>query len=290
MPQNVLSSSSTSANRSFPTMLALLFATLPLLTAAWAVGCSTTKGAAGQASRTAANVALPAKEEEKLGQKFSKQIEKEETIHTNDEVQAYLQTLGETAVDAAGGEVPEGIEFEFQVIDAPDTVNAFAGPGGQIYFYSGLLKKADSAAEVMAVMSHEVAHVTNRHIAQRLVAMHGVNALSSAAFGEKPSLVEQLATSAATQGFLLKYSRDHERQADASGFSYMAQTSLNPRGFISFFRRLKSSGGSPPTFLSSHPSPSERIETLQGMIEERSNLPEEMGEERHEKLVNRLGS
>lgn len=272
-------------------LLALsVFVAGPLLALATTTGCSTTKGAAGDASRAAADVALPAREEEKLGKKFSSQVEKEQSLHPDKEVQQYIRNLGQKAVKAAGKEAPKPIDFEFHVIDAPNTINAFAGPGGQIYFYSGLLKEAETAAEVMSVMCHEVAHVTNRHIAQRLVVAHGADALASAALGDKPGLVERLATQAVTQGFLLKYSRDHERQADASGFSYIVRTSYDPRGFIDFFQRLQGRGSSPPAFLSSHPSPKERIETLKAKIESRGNLPTDKGKKRHQAIVDRLDS
>jgi len=271
------------------TVLTLFLVAAPAA-AGLGAGCSTTKGAAGDASRAAADVALPPPKEEKLGERFSQQIESEEKLHRDEKVQQYIRSLGQSAVRAAGDEVPKGIEFDFHVIDAPDTVNAFAGPGGQVYFYSGLLAEADNTAEVMGVMCHEVAHVTERHIAQRLVAQYGVQALAAAALGDDPGLVGQLAASIGAQGFLLKYSRDAERQADRSGFSYMTRTSYDPQGFVSFFERLQSKGGSPPPFLSSHPSPGERIENIRGLMQKRSDLPTETGEERHRAIVQRLGS
>lgn len=250
-------------------------------------GCSTTKGAADTASRAAANALLPAREEEKLGDQFSRDVEKELALHEDKSVTSYISKLGNQVVKAAGDDVPKGIEFEFHVVDDPETINAFAGPGGQIYFYSGLLRKADDTAEVMAVMAHEVAHVTERHVARRLVAAYGLDSLSSAALGENPGLVGKLASTLVAQGFLLKYSRDHERQADSVGFEYMTKTAYNPRGFVSFFEKLQG-GPSPPTFLSSHPNPSERIQTLKQKIAAGKNLPTKNGREEHAKIVKRL--
>lgn len=252
-------------------------------------GCSTTSGVAGQASRALADVALPASQEEKLGERFSQQVREETDIHPNPDVQQYIRELGGLAVRAAIDEVPRGIGFSFAVIDAPDQINAFAGPGGEIYFFSGLLREADDTAEVLSVMCHEVAHVTERHIAQRLVAAHGVNLLASAALGEKPSLVEQIVAGVVAQGFMMKYSRDHETQADSTGFDYMIDTGYDPHGFVSFFQKLQSAGPSPPEFLSSHPNPENRIESIKQKIRDRKSVSDKRGREKHETVLEQLG-
>ena len=251
-------------------------------------GCATTSGAADTATRAAADVLLPPSDEEQLGEQFSADVEKELKLHPDEEVQAYIQRLGETAVKAASDRVPDGIEFEFHVVDDPKTVNAFAGPGGQIYFYSGLLLEAESAAEVMGVMCHEVAHVTERHVAKRLVTAYGVQALTAAALGKEPGLIAELATSIATQGFLLKYSRDQERQADKRGLESMLKTSYDPYGFVTFFQKLEQQGASPPVFLSSHPLPGERVDTLQKRLKELEDLPDKKGKTEHEAILERL--
>jgi predicted Zn-dependent protease len=251
-------------------------------------GCATTSGAADKATRAAADVLLPPSDEEQLGEQFSADVEKELKLHPDEEVQAYIRRLGEMTVQAAGDEVPKGIKFEFHVVDDPKTVNAFAGPGGQIYFYSGLLLEADSAAEVMGVMCHEVAHVTKRHVAKRLVTAYGVQALTSAALGKKPGLIAELATSIATQGFLLKYSRDQERQSDRIGMNYMLKTPYDPYGFVSFFQKLEQQGASPPVFLSSHPLPGERVDTLQKRLEGMKQLPDKTGKTEHQSILERI--
>lgn len=253
------------------------------------VGCSTTKGAAGKANRAAADALIPPKKEEALGKKFSAQTNEELTLLEDPEVEKYVTQLGKAAVKAAGDEVPDGIEFEFHVVDEPETVNAFAGPGGQIYFYTGLLLEADNTAEVMGVMAHEVAHVTERHVAERMVTMYGVQALADAAVGENPGLLTKLGTSVAAKGFLLKYSRDAEREADRSGFHYIARSPYDPAGMQSFFRKLEGKGASPPTFLSSHPNPEDRAAFVKNMIRTyRGDMSKNLGAKEHEAIVQRL--
>ncbi len=253
-----------------------------------AVACQTTEGVTGAATNVAADVVLPPSQEEQLGAQFSNQVEREMDLHDNPQVQAYIATLGNAAVQAAGDDAPDPIEFEFHVVDDSDTVNAFAGPGGQIYFFSGLLLEADNAAEVMGVMAHEVAHVTKRHVAERLATSYGLQALASAALGDNPGLLTQLASSITAQGFMLKYSRDQERQADDVGFTYVTDTSYDPVGMVSFFRKLGGGGGA-PVFLSSHPSPEQRVDYLTDSLEAYGDPADDfLGEEEHAEIVELL--
>jgi predicted Zn-dependent protease len=251
-------------------------------------GCATTQGAGNAAAEGAADVLLPPREEEKLGERFSKNIESELKLHPDEQVQAYLQTMGQQVLKAAGNDAHQAIKFEFHVVDDPDTINAFAGPGGQIYFYSGLLKQADTKAEVMSVMAHEVAHVTERHVAERMVASYGIEALMSAAVGDNPGLLARLATSLAAQGFLLKYSRDQETEADRTGLKYIIGSGYDPNGFISFFQKIKQQGGSPPVFMSSHPLPQQRIDNVQKILNSQSQLPSKSGRDEHQQILNKL--
>jgi predicted Zn-dependent protease len=249
-------------------------------------GCATTK--AGQrASRAAADFVLPPQQEEQLGEQFSQQVEQELKLHPDERVQSYVRQMGREAVEAAGDRAPEGVQFEFHVVDDPQTINAFAGPGGQIYFYSGLLRAADSKAEVMAVMCHEVAHVTERHIAKSMVTSYGMQALSAAALGRNPGLIASLGSTIAQQGFMLKYSRAQERNADDQGLAFMLKTPYNPEGFVSFFEKL-TGGPQPPVFLSSHPPPTDRIERIRSMLDDQESLPREWGREEHRAILDLL--
>ncbi|MFB6373226.1 MAG: M48 family metallopeptidase [Bradymonadaceae bacterium] len=269
-------------------LLAIFF--LLLVPLAPQFGCSTTKGAAGKANRAAADTLIPPAKEEKLGEKFSAQVESELTLLKDQQVQDYVSKLGQAAVKAAGNDAHSAIDFEFHVVDDPNTVNAFAGPGGQIYFYTGLLKKADNTAEVMGVMAHEVAHVTERHIAERLVVMYGVQALANAALGENPALVAKLGTTVAAKGFLLKYSRDHETEADRVGFHYIARTKYNPEGMSTFFQKLSGGKGARmPEILSSHPSPENRVQFLSDLRRTyQGSTGSHLGEKNHQQIVSRL--
>lgn len=233
-------------------------------------------GCGGPANEAAADVLIPIEEENRLGQQMRAELEKELTIHSNAELQSYVKGLGQKAARGAGNQTPKGIKYDFIVVDDDKTVNAFAIPGGSIYVYTGLLKKASSEAEVMGVLGHEVAHVTNRHVAQRLVAIYGVSALAGIALGENPSTLAQIVANVAANGFLLKYSRDAEREADRYGVAFSARAGYDPNGFISFFKKMEGGG---PAFLASHPAPAERVENTRKVIGQLTNPPTYTGAE-----------
>lgn len=234
-------------------------------------GCATSS-----ASIAAANVLVPVSQENSLGLKMQPEIETEAQLSTNAALQSYVQSLGAKVARAAQGDMPSGIKMQFKVVDDPKTVNAFAIPGGTIYVYTGLLKAASSEAEVVGVLGHETAHVTRRHVAQQMVTNYGLQSVLDMGLGKNPGLITSTVANVATQGYLLKYSRDHERDADDYGLKYAAAAGFDPHGFANFFKKLGGSGG--PEFLSTHPEPADRASTAQKRIRAMKNPPTYTGE------------
>lgn len=258
----------------------ILWLSMMMLLSVGSVGCGTVLG------RAAADVLVPVEEENQLGRELVKEIEAEVRLHPDAEVQRYVRELGENIARGVR-EVPQGIRFRFVVVDDPNTINAFAIPGGHIYIYSGLIRAADNEAELAAVISHEIAHVTRRHVAQRLVAAYGAETVAQMALGEQPGIIAQLVALVASQGFMLKYSRDQESEADEYGLQYLVQANYDPGGFVTFFQKLE---GQPrvPTFLSSHPSPTQRITVLKRAIREMDQRPTRTEEARLQEMKQRL--
>jgi predicted Zn-dependent protease len=132
--------------------------------------------------------------------------------------------------------------------------------GGEIYVYSGLLLEADSEAEVMAVMSHEVAHVTERHVAKQMLAAYGTKfapdkaaeKLGDAANGQADEVIDFFVKRIATQGAIAAYGRKQETDADTKGVAYMSEAGYDPNGFIDFFQKLQKQAQGVQLF-SSHP-------------------------------------
>lgn len=239
-----------------------------------------------QSGRVAADALVPVSEETALGRQVAAEVEREMRMHPNAEVQQYVRMLGEQIVSVAD-DVPEGIRFTFQVVDDPRTVNAFALPGGWIYIYSGLLREMETEAELVAVLSHEIAHVTQRHVAQRLVTLYGVDLLSSVALGNEPGVVASIVATIAQQGFLLRYSREQETDADEIGLKYMVRANYSPSGFIDFFQMMVDRP-SPPEFLLTHPLPENRIRNVQSAVQQMSDVPTRDNRERFQEIKRQL--
>lgn len=263
-----------------------MFGMLWLLGMPTLTGCATGPGA--KATAVAADVLLPPREEEMLGRQMRPEVLQQFTTLNNPAVQQYVSQLGQKVVRAAGNQ-PKGIQYSFTVIDGKE-VNAFTTPGGDIYVFTGLLRAASNEAELVGVLAHEVAHVTHRHIARRLVATYGLQTLLDAALGNNAGVLSQLAASLGAQGYLLKYGRDQESESDRSGLHYMTGAGYNPEGFVTFFQKLeRMGGGAMPEFLSSHPSPTNRISAARSIIAQMKNPPRDLGTERYQQMLSQLG-
>lgn len=176
----------------------------------------------------------------------------------------------------AKGKAAELREFawEFNVVDDPKTVNAFCMPGGKVVVYTGILSVTKNEDALAVVMGHEIAHALAKHgnerMSQGLVAQLGLTSLDIA-LSQKPAATRQLLMTAAGAGaqvgVLLPFSRKHESEADEIGLYLMAMAGYNPDEAAPFWARMTSSGGSrPPEFLSTHPDPAKRSQTLKSLV------------------------
>ncbi len=162
--------------------------------------------------------------------------------------------------------------WEIVVFD-DDSANAFALPGGKIGVHTGLLKVATNQDQLATVIGHEVAHVLSRHGAERVsqqmglqVALQTTDAISRSKMdssGQQKTLMSALGLGAQF-GVLLPFSRIHESEADLYGIDLMARAGFNPDQSVNLWQNMaKASGGKrPPRFMSTHPSPDNRIEKL----------------------------
>jgi predicted Zn-dependent protease len=152
-------------------------------------------------------------------------------------------------------------EWSVKIIDNDTMINAFATPGGYLYFYTGLIKFLDNEAQFAGVMAHEMAHSDLRHSTNQITKAYGVQIMLSIIVGQANSqLVDIVADLAGGLG-QLAFSRDHEYQADEYSVKYLYETSYDARGVADFFIKM-SDAPHPPQFLSTHPSPDNRIEKI----------------------------
>ena len=200
-----------------------------------------------------------------LGQQAAAQIRQQYQVVQNQELQDYVRRIGERL--AASPEARNsGFPFSFTLVN-DKSINAFALPGGPTFVHTGLILAADNEAQVAGVLAHEISHVILRH---------GTNQASKANLLQIPALLAGVATGSnllaqltqlGATGFLLKFSRTAESEADALGSRMMNDAGYNPIEMARFFEKLQAEGGSrAPEFLSDHPNPGNRVTAVQAEI------------------------
>ncbi len=171
--------------------------------------------------------------------------------------------------------VLEGFNWEFNTIDN-DEVNAWAMPGGKVMVYTGLLAVTRNETALAIVMGHEIAHIVAKHgserMSQALVQQMGGLALS-VAIAQQPQQTQNLFLVSygigSQVGAMLPWSRQQETEADKYGLIFAAIAGYDPREAIPFWQRMsEAGGGSPPEFLSTHPSDETRMKNLRKFMPE----------------------
>jgi beta-barrel assembly-enhancing protease len=206
-------------------------------------------------------------DEQRLGEAFLREVRANTDTLDDPEVEAYVSSLGFSLVSASDN---PGRAFTFFVI-ANDNVNAFAGPNGVIGVNTGLIMAVESESELAAVLAHEVAHVTQQHIARgiELNDRYSIPAMAGLLAALILSTQNSQAGGAATAAVLgaqvqnqVDFIRANEYEADRVGIGILMRAKYDPRAMAGFFARLQESSRyyrSPPEFLSTHPVTSSRI-------------------------------
>ena len=222
--------------------------------------------------------------ERKLGEEIMRDIRQNIDFLDDAPILEYLNTFGSGLVAAHPGARGEtNAEYYFFAV-RDGQLNAFALPGGFIGVHSALLLAAQSESELASVLSHEVGHVAQRHIA-RMIGQQKQDALiplaamvlaALAASSSNTSGDVALGVMAGGQGLAiqrqLNFTREAEREADRVGFQIMAQGGYDPSGMVAFFQRLQTASRAysdrMPASLRSHPLTMERISDIQARIRE----------------------
>ena len=222
---------------------------------------------------------IPADWEISLGASTFSQYESENVLVDPPAALEHLDALIEPLIAAAPSD-----RYEFHVSIAHDSeVNAFALPGGYIVINSGLILAADDADEVLGVLSHEMAHVTEQHGLRMIIGASGAFVLVQALFGDVSGLLA-IVVNAAPLLISQSYSRGFESEADEKGFELLDRAGIDPRGMVSFFEKNRHTeevmldtikdeetrgiAENVSEYLSSHPSSDKRIANLEELIAE----------------------
>lgn len=163
----------------------------------------------------------------------------------------------------ASGQVKYASTFSWRctILKNDTVINAFCVPGGNMYFYTGLIKLLENEAQFAGVMGHEMAHADRRHSTDQLTMAYGIDLLLSIVLGNDPSAMAQIAADLAAGLSTLAFSRQDEYEADEYAVKYLYPTEEDAASLGDFFALL---GEQPsiPTFLSTHPSPEDRLEKI----------------------------
>lgn len=216
-------------------------------------------------------VVLMSEEQEiAMGKEADPQIIAQYGLYENADLQAFINQKGKEM--AAISHRPN-LDYQFRIVDS-DVLNAFAVPGGYVYFTRGIMAHFNNEAEFTGVLGHEIGHITHRHsVEQQRNQMLGQIGLI-AGIVLAPQLADFAQTASQGLGLLfLKFSRDAEREADDLGVQYSTKIGYDAHRMAEFFNTLKrqtqqAGGEELPNFLSTHPDPGERLTTVNQLATE----------------------
>ncbi|MDH3321817.1 MAG: M48 family metalloprotease [Flavobacteriaceae bacterium] len=194
-------------------------------------------------------------------------------LHPDQEAQDLVDMVGQKLVNnSVARETP--YRYDFHLLRDPETVNAFALPGGQVFITMGLFKRLQTEDQLAGILGHEIGHVVGRHSAERIAkqdltrgVITGVMAGSDVGGAQMAAMVGNFIN--------MKFGREDELESDQLGVKYMIDAGYNPYHFIEVMNILdEASGGQRvPEFQSTHPSGPHRVEEIKAAIEAYGYVP-----------------
>lgn len=193
------------------------------------------------------------KQERKLGEKIFALTKQQLTL---------IEGPGANMVRELGARLTQGSAYQYEFYVANDaSVNAFAMPGGFVVMNTGLLALADNAEQVAGVLAHEIQHVEKRHTLNGMVKSAGLMATISLVFGDLNG-----AAALGSDLIRLKFSRQHEADADAEGLKALVVSGISPTGMRDFFQKMSEKETLDLGWFSSHPVSNDRFASLDAAI------------------------
>jgi len=217
------------------------------------------------------HITLDATQEIRLGIQSAPQMAQQHGgLYPDQKLQEFVTQVGAKLVNAGiARQTP--YKYHFYLLRDPNTINAFALPGGQVFITYGLYKKLENEDQLAGVLGHEIGHVVGRHSAERIAKqsltkgiINGVLVGSDGSGGA--------AQAAAMIGNLInmKYGREDELESDKLGVYFMIDAGYDPQQMLGVMRILKAASGGrrTPEFQSTHPDPENRMEEIKKAIRE----------------------
>ncbi len=221
-----------------------------------------------------AHASFTIEDEKKLGKEFYERLDKSDVLIHDRRIDAYINRLGNELV-AQSEKAP--FDFRFSVIKS-SAINAFATPGGYVYVNRGLITLVETESELASVLAHEIGHINKRHVASIIdksqkIGMATLAAVLAGAFlgggGDLSAAVAGFSLATATT-MNLKYSREHEEEADRMGMSYLVSAGYDGKAMLDFMklmRRYEFYSSNIPSYFLTHPGTDERISYIDALLQ-----------------------
>lgn len=207
---------------------------------------------------------FPVENDIKLGQQLADEIASDPQTYpvldsaSNVDAYKYMYDLRDVVLNSPEILYKDRFAWKLKIIKDDNTLNAFAAPGGFIYVYTGLIKFLDTEHQLIGVLGHEIAHADRRHSINQMKKNMGVQVLLNVALGNDSQIGQVLAGLQS-----LKFSRTDESEADEYSVRYLCGTKYEASGAAGFFEKIEAQGGSSvPEFMSTHPSPGNRVKDI----------------------------
>ncbi|AKQ45054.1 peptidase M48 [Rufibacter radiotolerans] len=205
-----------------------------------------------------------------MGVQADPQIVAQFGLYQNPKLQNFIQEKGQ---QMAAISHRSNLKYTFRIVDSP-VLNAFAVPGGYVYFTRGIMAHFNSEAQFAGVLGHEIGHITARHSAQQQSKATLAQVVLMGTMIASPTIAQYGDVLSQGAGLMfLKFGRDDERQSDELGVEYSTKIGYDASHMADFFQTLQRQGAESgqeelPTFLSSHPNPGDRYNTVHQLADQ----------------------
>ncbi|HEY3386784.1 MAG TPA: M48 family metallopeptidase [Saprospiraceae bacterium] len=214
------------------------------------------------------HVSITPEQEIALGlNSYPAMIEQFGGLHPDAEAQKFVKGIGQRIVQQSDAKQTP-YQYDFHLLYDPNVVNAFALPGGQVFITQALFNQLETEDQLAGVFGHEIGHVVARHGAERIAKQELTQGLTGAAVIASGDYQTAQAAQMIASLVNMSYGRDQELQSDDLGVRFMVQSGYDPEALIGVMQILeKASGGSrQPEFMSTHPSPENRVQRIRDAI------------------------
>lgn len=220
------------------------------------------------------HISITADQEITLGlQSLPAMIEQYGGLHPDPEAQKFVKQVGQKiAATSDARQTP--YQYDFHLLADPNVVNAFALPGGQVFITTALFAQLETEDQLAGVFGHEIGHVVARHGAERIAKQELTQGLTGAAVIASGDYSTAQAAQVIAGMVNMSYGRDQELESDDLGVRFMLQAGYDPEALIGVMEILeRASGGQrQPEFMSTHPSPENRVQKIRDAIAKYKNV------------------